>query len=201
MASVETYQKRLQDGIAAVENEINAHNQQIEVLTKRLEGLKRAVELFRSDQAAVTELLRTSLEGGVGPLDAHEPQAARPGSATKVARNPKLKGRNKPATVFARSSRPRRQLGAREQKAAREHLDKVRQANRDDKVKRTDLIAAVLEGTPEMTVQEIITALNKEFGWKCTESNLTGHLYTNQKMFTHTAADRVGKNPIRWSLN
>jgi hypothetical protein len=38
MDSVETYQKRLQDGIAAVENELNAHNQQIEVLTKRLEG-------------------------------------------------------------------------------------------------------------------------------------------------------------------
>ena len=43
------------------------------------------------------------------------------------------------------------------------------------------LIAAVLQGTPELTVQELIMALNQEFGWKCTESNLTGHLYTNPK--------------------
>src|SRR5216683_4144869 len=28
--------------------------------------------------------------------------------------------------------------------------------------------------------------------WKCTASNLTGHLYTNPKMFTHTAADHAG---------
>ena len=202
MASVETYQKRLQDGIAAVENEINAHNQQIEALTKRLEGLKRAVELFRSDQAAVTELLRTGLEGGVGPLDGQEPEAPTRASAAERHLSPRRKRvpLSKSATAFDRSSRPRRQLGAREQKAAREHLDQVRQANRDGKVKRIDLIAAALQGTPEMTGQEIITALNKEFGWKCTESNLTGHLYTNPKMFTHTAADRAGKNPIRWSL-
>ena len=58
----------------------------------------------------------------------------------------------------------------------------------------------MLQGTPELTVQELITALNQEFAWKCTASNLTGHLYTNPKMFTHTAADRTGKNPVRWSL-
>ncbi len=81
MDSVETYQKRLQDGIAAVENEINAHNQQIEVLTKRLEGIKRALELFRSDQAAITELLRTSIEAEIGPL-ATQSAAARPAAAT-----------------------------------------------------------------------------------------------------------------------
>ncbi len=51
-----------------------------------------------------------------------------------------------------------------------------------------------------MTVQGIITALNKEFGWKSTASNLTGHLCTNPTMFTHTAADRAGKNPVRWSM-
>ncbi len=33
--------------------------------------------------------------------------------------------------------------------------------------------------------------LNQEFAWKCIASNLTGHLYTNLKMFTHTAADRA----------
>lgn len=53
MDSVETCQKRLQVGIAAIKSEINARTQQIEGLTKRLEGLKRALELFRSDQAAI----------------------------------------------------------------------------------------------------------------------------------------------------
>ena len=38
MDLVKTYQKRLQDGIVAVEHEITARTQQIELLTKRLEG-------------------------------------------------------------------------------------------------------------------------------------------------------------------
>jgi hypothetical protein len=37
MDLVKTYQKRLQDGIAAVEHDITARTQQIEGLTKRLE--------------------------------------------------------------------------------------------------------------------------------------------------------------------
>ncbi len=153
MDLVKTYQKRLQDGIAAVEHEITARTKQIEGLTKRMEGLKRALELFRSDQAAITELLRTSIGGEVGLPDTR-PEAARPAAASKVS--------------------PR--------------------------VKRTDLIAAVLQGTPGLTIQELIAGLNQKFAWKCTASNLTGHLYTNPKMFTHTAADRAGKNPVRWSL-
>src|SRR5713226_9689679 len=202
MDLVKTYQKRLQDGIAAVEHDITARTQQIELLTKRLEGLKRALELFRSDQAAITELLRTSIEGEVGPLTT-QPQAARPASASKVSSGAKLKTRVSPAksaTAFARSSRPPRRLGARAQEAARAQLDELREANRNGKVKRTALIAAVLQGTPRLTVQELIAGLNQEFAWKCTASNLTGHLYTNPKMFTHTAADRAGKNPVRWSL-
>src|SRR5713101_5988133 len=202
MDSVETYQKRLQDEIAAVENEINARTQQIEGLTKRLEGLKRALELFRSDQAAITELLRASVGGEVGPL-ATQPAAARPAVSRKVNSSARLKARVSPAksaTAFARSSRPPRQLGARAQKAARAQLNELREANRNGKVKRTALIAAVLQANPRMTVEEIIAALNQEFAWKCTASNLTGHLYTNPKMFTHTAADRAGKNPVRWSL-
>jgi hypothetical protein len=62
------------------------------------------------------------------------------------------------------------------------------------------LIAAVPQGTPGLTVKELIAGLNQEFAWKCTASNLTGDLYTNPKMFTHTAADRGGKNPVRGSL-
>jgi hypothetical protein len=202
MDLVKTYQKRLQDGIAAVGHDITVRTQQIELLNKRLEGLKRALELFRSDQAAITELLRTSIEGEVGPL-ATQPAAVRPAAASKVSSSAKLKARVSPAksaTAFAGSSRPPRQLGARAQKAARAHLTELREANRSGKVKRTALIAALLQGTPELTVQELIVGLNQEFAWKCTASNLTGHLYTNPKMFTHTAADRAGKNPVRWSL-
>jgi hypothetical protein len=45
-----------------------------------------------------------------------------------------------------------------------------------------------------------MTALKKEFGWDCKESNLTGQLYTHPERFTHTAGDRSGKNPPRWSV-
>jgi hypothetical protein len=64
MNSVDTFHKRLRDEIAAVEKEIQSHNQQIEALTKRLEGLKRADEL--SDQAAIAELLQTGVADGSG---------------------------------------------------------------------------------------------------------------------------------------
>ena len=66
MNSVDTFHKRLRDEIAAVEKEIQSHNQQVESLTKRLEGLKRADELFESDQAAMAELLQTRIANGSG---------------------------------------------------------------------------------------------------------------------------------------
>src|SRR5437773_2244648 len=66
MNSVDTFHKRLRDEIAAVEKEIQSHNQQVESLTKRLEGLKRADELFDSDQAAIAELLQTGVADGSG---------------------------------------------------------------------------------------------------------------------------------------
>src|SRR5712691_6187039 len=43
-----------------------SHNQQIETLSQGLEGLKRAVELFDSEQSAIVELLRTSTSVGDG---------------------------------------------------------------------------------------------------------------------------------------
>jgi hypothetical protein len=36
----------------------------------------------------------------------------------------------------------------------------------------------------------LIGALDREFGWKSTESNVTALLYTNQKKFLHTKPDR-----------
>jgi hypothetical protein len=189
MDLVATFQKRGQDDLAAVENEINGCNQQIEVLNKRLEGLKRARELFESDPAAITELLRSSTPVENGVRNNGEPAEQKPPPRSV---SPKL-------TVAVGRAKAHQPLNARK-KAAQAHLTQMRDANNNGKVKRTDLIAAVLQETPEMTIQEIIMVLNKEFGWKSTESNLTGHLYTNPKMFTHTKADRSGKTPIRWSL-
>jgi prophage DNA circulation protein len=196
--SVETFQKRLRDEVAAVENEIKACNLRVEALNKRLEGLKRARELFDSEPAAVTELLRTSTQAENGARNIQEPASA---AAVKAsARKSRPRSASRKLDAAAGRAKPHRSLSAREQKAAQAHLAQMRDASNNGKVKRTDLIAAVLRTTPQTTLQDLIRALNREFGWKCTESNLTGHLYTNPKMFTHTEADRSGKNPIRWSL-
>jgi len=71
MNSVETYQKRLRDEVSAVEKEIQSRNEQIEQLNKRLQGMKRAVELFETEEPAMAELLRardTLSVGEVGSL-------------------------------------------------------------------------------------------------------------------------------------
>jgi prophage DNA circulation protein len=196
--SVETFQKRLRDEVAAAENEINACNRQVEALNKRLEGLKRARELLDSEPAAVTELLRTSIQAESGARNIQEPTSATAVKASAGQAQPRTAGKLEAAPD--RRAKPPRSLSAREQKAAQAQLAQVRDASHNGKVKRTDLIAAVLRTTPETTLKELIKALNREFGWKCSESNLTGHLYTNPKMFAHTEADRSGKNPIRWSL-
>jgi hypothetical protein len=49
-----------------VEKEIQSHNQRVESLTQRLKGLKRADELFESDQAAIVELLQAGIADGSG---------------------------------------------------------------------------------------------------------------------------------------
>ena len=196
--SVETFhRKRLRDEAAAVENEINVCNRQIEALNKRLEGLKRARELLDSEPAAVTELLRTSTQVEDGARNIQEPASA--AVKTSAQKSQPRRASRKLDAAPARA-KPDRSLSAREQKAAQAHLAQVRDASGNGTVKRTDLIAAVLRTAPQTTLQELIKALNREFGWKCSASNLTGHLYTNPKMFTHTEADRSGKNPIRWSL-
>jgi len=198
--SLETYQERLHSELAAAEDDIKDHNQQIEALTKRIESLKRALELFDSDQAAIAELLRIDGQvpnGAGGILEESNPSAAKM-SAAKAVRPTAIR---KAKASSAVSSEPPRQLGVRAQQAARKHLDEIRAANQSGKVKRTELITAVLQNTPGLTNQEIIDALKKEFGWDCKESNLTGQLYTHPESFTHTPGDRSGKNPSRWSVN
>jgi phage shock protein A len=58
MDSIDAFQTRLRDETATVEKEIQSHNQQVEALSKRLEGLKRAAELFDSEHDAIAELLQ-----------------------------------------------------------------------------------------------------------------------------------------------
>jgi hypothetical protein len=188
MNSVETYQKRLRDEVSAVEKEIHSRNEQIEQLNKRLEGLKRAVELFESEQPAMVELLRTSMPDGDG--------SAR-GTAIELTATTK-----KAATSY-RKSLPQKQSGHPTDNGGKAKTVQARLAARkrsqNDGLKRGDMIAAVLKRRPGLSVRDLIIALNKEFGWKCTENNLTGHLYTNPK-FAHTKADRSANRPITWSL-
>jgi hypothetical protein len=189
MNSIETYQKRLRDEVSAVEKEIQSHNEQNEQLNKRLEGLKRAVELFASEEPAITELLRTSIPNGDGSARgmAIEPTATTRKTATshrrslpqKQSGHPSNNGRGKTKTSQARPA--------------------AHKATQNGGLKRGDMIAAVLRRRSGLSVRELIAALDKEFGWQCTESNLTGHLYTNPK-FAHTKADRSANRPVTWSL-
>jgi hypothetical protein len=62
------------------------------------------------------------------------------------------------------------------------------------------MIAAVLKRHRGLSVRDLLAALNKEFGWKSSESNVTALLYTNQTKFAHTTPDRVADRPVTWSL-
>ncbi len=184
MKSVNEFQKRERDEVAAVQKEIQSHHQQVEALTKRLEGLKRADELFDSEQSAIAELVRTSISDGTAPASAATMQKAeasqKPTRAqTQVGRGTQI-GRGKMKTVRA-------QLVART-------------ANQNGGLKRIDMIAAVLKRHRGLSLRELIAALDKEFGWKSTESNVTALLYTNQKKFAHSKPDRGANRPVSWSL-
>jgi hypothetical protein len=178
MSQVDPHERRLHDEFAAVEKEIAGHNEQIDALKKRLEGLKRAIELFDSDHLAVSELLRTHISNGDG--------AAVHVVAAPMSRGVARRGRPPAVRMPAVMGRGRGRRAAA--------------AEGEGKIKRVDMISAALKRHPGMTVRELIDAVNKEFGWGCTESNITGHLYTNPKRFVHTKADRVNKRPITWSL-
>ena len=61
------------------------------------------------------------------------------------------------------------------------------------------MIAEVLRRQPELSTRELVAALGKDFGWPCTERNVTAHLYTNRR-FLRTKTDRSGKKVVTWSL-
>jgi hypothetical protein len=190
MNPVQTYQKRLRDEIAAVEKEVQSHNQRIELLNKRLEGLKRAVELVESEQPAIAELLRTNLGDGNGVLRelATEPTATRQKTDSSYRqglrqKQPGRRGHNGRGKTKAAQARPT-----------------THKASQNDGLKRIDMIAMVLKRRPGLSVRDLIFALDNEFGWKTTESSVTAHLYTNPKRFVHTKADRSVNRPVAWSL-
>jgi hypothetical protein len=187
-SSVETYQKRLQDEVALVEQEIESHNQQLETLNGRLEGLKRALELCDSEQSAVAELLRTGVPG----LDLAFPKPAKAASA----------GSSQVSAQSRKQSPARRQPGAAMRTAQRsgKAASTAARAVSNGGMRRVDMIGATLKRHPRLTVRELIAALDREFGWKCGESNLTAHLYTNPDRFSHSKADRGGKQLVTWSL-
>jgi hypothetical protein len=186
-SSVETYQKRLRDELSLVEQEIESHNQQIETLNARLDGLKRALELCDSEQSAVAELLRTGV----------------PGLELAVANRSKASVTTSQKLAPSRKAAPMRRQPAvamrNAQQGAKAAMPKAR-ASSNGVMKRIDMISAALKRHPRMTVRELIAALDREFGWKCGESNLTAHLYTNPERFAHTKADRAGKQLVTWAL-
>jgi hypothetical protein len=185
-SSVETYQKRLRSEVSLVEQEIESHNQEIETLNTRLEGLKRALELCDSEQSAVAELLRTGVPGlELAPVKTSRVSATAQKSAA-IRKAPPVR-RQPPAAI---------RNAQRSGKAATPGT----RASSNGAMKRVDMIAAALKRHPRLTVRELIAALERDFGWKCGESNLTAHLYTNPERFSHTKADRAGKQLVTWSL-
>jgi hypothetical protein len=185
MNSVDTFKKRLREEIAAVEKEIQAHNQQVEALSKRLEGLKRADELFDSDQAAVAELLQATIDNGSGIT--RETATAPAATTQRAAANPKATG-------------AQQQLGRRTQVGPGKIQTGRAPASQNGGLTRVDMIAAVLRRHPGRSIRELIALLDQEHHWKTTESAVTGKLYTRRDRFAHTSPDRSTNRPVTWAL-
>jgi hypothetical protein len=187
--SVDTFKRRLRQEIVAVQTQIKSHHQQAEAMTKRLDGLKRADELFKSDHAAIVELLQ-----------------AIPANRSGVA----------PEKAVASASTTQRVPAAPEALDAQKHLGGPARINHDNitsarakpgartmrggALTRVDMIAAVLRRHPHRTVRELIALLDKEFRWKANESAVTGKLYTLRDRFVHTQPDLSTNRPVTWSL-
>ena len=187
MNSVDTFKKRLREEIAAVEKEIQSHNQQVESLTKRLEGLKRADELFESDQAAIAELLQATLIHG--SATAREMAPAPATTAGRAAASPQATGAQKQHGT---------QIGRGKTKTVGAH-PVARAASNDGRLTRVNMMAAVLRRYPRRSVRELIALLDKEFHWKTNESAVTGKLYTRRDKFVHTPPDRATNRLVTWS--
>ena len=185
MNSLDAFEKRLRNETATVEKEIEAYNQRLEALIKRLEGLKRAAELFESDEPAISELLRASTANG-GVISRVMPTLP-VAKAQTAAVGPKLRNaqRRRGPNAQNRSKTPARPA--------------TRNSNQNGGLTRIEMIARVLKRHPRRTVRELIGLLDREYQWKTTESAVTGHLYTRRDKFVHTAPDRAADRPVTWS--
>jgi len=123
-----------------------------EALAKRVQGLKR--EFFESDQAAIAELLQASIGNGERyhsgdgkRTSPHYPKSgAQPEYLQKQLGRTTRIGRGKTRT--GRDARPASQNGG---------------------LTWVDMIAGVLKRHRGLSLRELITALDREFGWKYTE--------------------------------
>jgi hypothetical protein len=183
MSTLDTFERRLRDATTAVEKEIASHHQQLGALNQRLEGLKRAAELFKSEQAAVSELLQAGTANGS--------LLARELPTSPAATSPK-------PTTAAKSSGAQKWRASNTQRR-RQMPRASRSASRDGGLTRVEMIAAVLKRHPRRSVRELIALLDKEYGWETTESAVTGHLYTHRDRFVHTPPDRASNRPVTWS--
>jgi hypothetical protein len=188
MNSLNSFQMRIRVEIAAVEKEIQGYNQQVGLLTKRLQGLTRADELFDSDQAAIAELLQASRADG---RDILRQFAMIPVTEGQRATRLKPAGAQKQLGRGARTSRGN-------MNAAR--VDVAHRRRQDAGLTRIDMMAGVLRRHPRRTVRELIAPLDKEFHWKASENAVTGKLYTRCDLFEHTEPDWTTKRPVTWSF-
>jgi len=142
MNSIDAFQKRLRDETVTVEMEIQSHNKQLEASNKRLKGLKRAVELFESEQAAIVELLQTGTANG-SPFPREMPTSP----AAKVQKT----------TTGAKAAAAHNELGRNTQigRSKTKTEPNRRTASQNGGRTRLDMIAAVLRRHPRRTVREL----------------------------------------------
>ena len=191
MASVDLFKSQLREQIAAVEQEIQRRNQQVDALSTRLESMKRADQLFESDQTAVAELLQASIANG-SDISRLTRTGAEPAATTQRAARPKATG--------ARNERGRTTRPSRGNIKTRQPQSVARGTSQQGGLTRVDMMTAVLRRHPRRTVRELITLLDKELGWKTNESAVTGKLYTRRDKFVHTQPDRSTNRPVTWSV-
>jgi hypothetical protein len=184
MNSLDAFGKRLRDETATVEQEIQLHNRQLEALSQRLEGLRRAAELLESDQTAIVELLQTGSANGL-TISREMPTAP---AARQQLTSTRFKA------VAASKQLNRSTLSRSKTKTAPNG-----RAASHNSLTRVDMMAAVLKRHPRRTVRELIALLDKEYRWKANEGAVTGKLYTRRDKFAHTLPDRATNRPVTWS--
>ena len=186
MNSVGTLQKRLHDETSAVEKDIESHHQQVEALSRRLEGLKRAAELFDSEQAAIAELLQAGTANGGG-------------IPRQISAAPAAKMQKAAVSTKATTARKQVERNAQIDRGKTKTAPNPRAASNNGGLTRVEMIGAVLRRHPRRTVRELIALLDRECHWTTTESAVTGHLYIHRDKFLHTPPDRATNRPVTWS--